>query len=174
MLRCATQSIFNAVAVVSDAMMNLPDDARSAHALPVSDYVVVFARTPGRYLVLDPSFTIVAANDAYCAATMTARDAIVGRHLFEVFPDNPGDSAADGVQNLRASLLAVLKSRAPDRMDVQKYDIKHDGIGPFETRYWSPCNVPVLGEDGYVKWIIHSIEDVTERELSRRERLRPV
>ena len=126
------------------------------------DFAALFEKTPGLYLVLDTSFDIAAVNDAYCKATMTVRDDIVGRHLFEVFPDNPGDSSADGVQNLRASLLKVLKTREPDRMPIQKYDIERRGIGGFEVRYWSPLNIPVLGPDGYVKWIIHNVEDVTE------------
>jgi len=138
------------------------DSATDSNRLPTAEYVGVFDKTPGLYLVLDPSFTIMAANDAYCAATKTERDAIVGRHLFEAFPDNPGDSSADGVENLRASLLKVLKSRQSDRMNIQKYDIRERESGVFEERYWSPLNVPVLGADGYVKWIVHSVEDVTE------------
>jgi PAS domain-containing protein len=126
------------------------------------DFAALFEKTPGLYLILDTSFDIAAATDAYCKATMTRRQDIVGHHLFEIFPDNPGDSSADGVQNLRASLLKVLKSREPDRMPIQKYDIERRGIGGFETRYWSPLNIPVLGPDGYVRWIIHTVEDVTE------------
>ena len=127
------------------------------------DFAALFEKTPGLYLILDPSFDIVAANDAYCAATMTVREEILGHHLFQVFPDNPGDSAADGVQNLRASLLKVLKSCQPDHIPMQKYDIERRGIGGFEVRYWSAHNIPVLGADGYVKWIIHNVEDVTTR-----------
>src|ERR1700743_1273475 len=137
------------------------DSAPPPHRLALTEYETVFDKTPGLYLVVDPSFTIVAANDAFCAATMMQRDALIGRHLFEAFPDNPGDSNANGVANLRASLLKVLKTRRPDRMIIQKYDVQKDGAGLFEERYWSPCNVPVLGADGYVKWLIHSIEDVT-------------
>ena len=133
------------------------------------DYRALFEKTPGLYLVIDAKFDIVAANDAYLAATMTRRDDIVGRSLFAVFPDNPGDSAADGVQNLRASLLKVLKSRVPDHMRLQKYDIERRGVGGFETRYWSPLNIPVLGADGYVRWIIHAVEDVTELAVMRAE-----
>jgi len=138
------------------------DDANEPDRLSSIDFSAVFEHVPGLYLVLDPSFTILAANDAYCAATTTERDAIVGRHLFEAFPDNPGDSSADGVQNLRTSLLKVLKSRQPDRMAIQKYDVRQHGTGPFNERYWSSLNVPVLGADGYVRWIIHCVEDMTE------------
>jgi PAS domain-containing protein len=145
-------------------MSNTPEDGGTANSdrLPASEFAGVFDKTPGLYMVLNPSFTIMAANDAYCSATMTARETIVGRHIFEAFPDNPGDSAANGVENLRTSLLKVLKSRLPDRMNIQKYDIRrHDGSS-FVERYWSPLNLPVLGSDGYVKWIVHSVEDVTE------------
>ncbi|HWD29744.1 MAG TPA: PAS domain-containing protein [Rhizomicrobium sp.] len=138
------------------------DGATIRSRLPQFEFEAVFDRTPHLYLVLDPSFTIVAANAAYCAATMTEHDAILGRAFFEVFPDNPGDYSADGVANLRASLLKVLKTREADRMDVQKYDIRTRDTGAFQERYWSPVNVPVMGSDGYVRWVIHSVEDVTE------------
>ncbi|MEI9994548.1 MAG: PAS domain-containing protein [Rhizomicrobium sp.] len=144
-------------------MTRTSEDGANVHGrLPTDQFAAVFEKTPGLHLVLDPSFTIVAATDAYCAATMTDRDKIVGHHLFEVFPDDPDDYAADGVKNLRASLLQVLKSRTPDRMTIQKYGIRQRGSDVFETRYWSPFNVPVLGADGYVQWIIHCVEDLTE------------
>jgi PAS domain-containing protein len=126
------------------------------------DFAAVFGKTPGLYLVLDLKFDIVAATDAFCRATMTERDDIVGRQLFEVFPDNPSDSAADGVQRMRTSLLKVLKTREPDNMGIQKHDIERRGIGGFEERIWSAQTIPVLGADGYVKSIILSIEDLTE------------
>ena len=43
-------------------------------------------------------------SDAYLQATMTKREEILGRGIFEVFPDNPDDPAATGVNNLGASL----------------------------------------------------------------------
>jgi hypothetical protein len=46
----------------------------------------------------------VAVDDAYLAATMIEREDIVGRPLFEAFPNDPNDPAATGVRNLQASL----------------------------------------------------------------------
>jgi hypothetical protein len=46
-------------------------------------------------------------SDAYLRATMTNREEILGRRLFDVFPDNPEDTAATGVANLRSSLNRV-------------------------------------------------------------------
>lgn len=66
------------------------------------DFRALFQAAPGLYLVLKPDLTIVGASDAYLSATMTERAAILGRALFEIFPDNPNDPAADGVRNLKA------------------------------------------------------------------------
>jgi signal transduction histidine kinase/CheY-like chemotaxis protein len=128
------------------------------------DFRVLFESAPGAYLVLAPDLTIAAVSDAYLQATMTVRQDILGRGIFEVFPDNPDDLAATGTSNLRASLQRVLSLRTADAMAVQKYDIRRpeaDG-GGFEERYWSPVNSPVLAPDGEVTYIIHRVEDVTE------------
>ncbi len=128
------------------------------------DFRRLFEAAPGLYLVLAPDLTILAASDAYLAATMTHRDEIVGRRLFDVFPDNPDDPAATGVANLRGSLERVLAQGLPDAMAVQKYDVQRpsENGGGFEERFWSPVNSPVFGDDGRVAYIIHRVEDVTE------------
>src|SRR5215210_7126280 len=128
------------------------------------DYRNVFESAPGLYLVLRPDLTIVGVTDAYLRATMTKREEILGRGLFDVFPDNPDDPKATGVRNLKASLQRVLQTRAPDAMDVQKYDIRRpeqEG-GAFEERFWSPTNSPVCDGSGEITYIIHRAEDVTE------------
>jgi len=131
---------------------------------PQPDFRVLFEGAPGLYLVLAPDLRIVAVSDAYLRATMTTREAILGRGIFDVFPDNPDDPEASGVNNLRASLNSVLEFGRTDTMAVQKYDVRRpetDG-GGFEERYWSPRNSPVFGPDGQLCFIIHRVEDVTE------------
>ncbi len=127
------------------------------------DFQLVFEAIPGCYLVLDPSLTIVAVSNAYLEVTANERDQIVGRHVFDAFPDNPDDPDPTGVANLRASLERVLARAQPDTMAVQKYDLERPaGSGRFEARFWSPVNSPVLGPDGRVAFVIHRVEDVTE------------
>lgn len=138
----------------------------------VVDFRALFEAAPGRYLVLDPDLVIVAASDAYLEATMTRREDIVGRALFEVFPDDPDDPGADGEGNLRASLHRVRSRLVSDTMAVQRYDIRRpatEGSG-FEERFWSPRNSPVLGPDGRLAAIIHRVEDVTEFVRLQRDR----
>jgi PAS domain-containing protein len=131
------------------------------------DYELVFKLMPGMTLVLDPAFTIIAQNRDHAQATLSIAKDAVGKNLFAVFPDNPGHSAADGVSTVRASLLKVLKTRQADVMPVIRYDVQGER-GPFQPRYWVITNTPILGEDGYVRWIINRAEDVTQLEELRR------
>lgn len=133
------------------------------------DYRRIFEAVPGCYLILSPELRITAVSEAYLRATMTERGELLGRELFDAFPDNPQDPTADGVANLRASLARVLDQRLPDRMAIQKYDIRKSSSegGAFEVRYWSPLNVPVLDDAGRVVSIVHSVEDVTDNVRGR-------
>jgi signal transduction histidine kinase len=128
------------------------------------DYQQLFRSVPSLYLVLTPELEIAEVSDNYLRATMTERAEIVGRSIFDVFPDNPDDPTATGVRNLGDSLRRAIASKRPDSMAVQKYDIRRPESegGGFEERYWSPLNSPVLDEDGEVLYIVHRADDVTE------------
>ena len=137
-------------------------DGASEASFP--DFQILFESAPGLYLVLTRHLKIVAASTAYLRATMTKREDIIGRSLFDVFPDNPEDIGATGVSNLKASLNRVIALKKPDAMAVQKYDIRKplsEG-GGFEERYWDPLNSPIFNKKGEVEYIIHRVEDVTE------------
>lgn len=126
------------------------------------DFRRIFEGLPAAYLVLSPEWIIVAASDAYLNATKTKREDIINKKLFDVFPDNPDDPDADGVQNLTFSLEQVLRHKSVHTMAVQKYDIPStDAENKFEERWWRPQNSPILSETGEVLYIVHHVEDVT-------------
>ena len=117
------------------------------HSQP--DFQALFESTPGLYLVLlpNPGFTIVAASDAYLAATVTSRDALLGRELFDVLPDNP---------RLRASLDRVMQERAPNTraapvLDAEgsvRYIIHHiEDVTELAHDLRQPINQIVLAAD---------------------------
>ena len=124
----------------------------------VPDFALVFAKMPGLCLILDPSFTIVAQNEEHARATQAS---VVGQMVFAAFPDNPDHAGASGVARIRESLVKVIKTREADTLPMLRYDVKPP-FGPFVTRYWSVTNVPILGEDGYVRWILLRAEELTE------------
>ena len=130
---------------------------------PVSSllYKRLFKASPGKILVLQPgNFRIITATEEYLRATMTHEDDIVGKTIFEVFPDDPEDTQADGVRSLSESLQRVQSQKVPDNMGVQRYPIRLPD-GKFEDRFWSPVNTPVLDEDGDIEFIMHRAEDIT-------------
>ena len=138
------------------------------------DFRLLFESTPGLFFVVAPDFRIVAANDAFLRATLTRREDIVGRTIFEAFPDNPAEPDSVAPRNFRTSVERVMESRVADRIPAQRRDIRTPD-GGFETRYWTTRNEPVLGPDGAIAYILVVIEDVTaeaRRSASEAEQLR--
>lgn len=131
-----------------------------------------FERGTQPYLLLDPrpGLRIVDVNDAYSHATMASRPKVAGERLFDVFPDNPGDPAADGVANLYASLSIAVEMGRPHEMRLQRYDDRNSS-GQFVERYWRPRNTPIFDEDHRLLFLLHHVEDVTEMVLRQRSEL---
>lgn len=133
------------------------------------DFQKVIESVSSIYIILSTELNILYVNEALEKASMRKREDIIGRNLFEVFPDNPADKSADGASNLSNSLHSVIKNKKQHAMAVQKYDVQRpDGI--FEVRYWSPLNIPVLNSENEIEYIIHRVEDVTEFVLIKNER----
>ena len=104
----------------------------------------LFENVPGNYLIVQPEdYEIVAVSDAYLDATMTGRAEIMGKTLFEIFPNNP-DDPAEGAGNLRKSLERVVETGKSDTMPVTHYPIpdRESDSDEFEERWWNPINSP--------------------------------
>ncbi len=154
----------------------LPNRKQSTE-LPPLDFQALFESTPAALLVMlpdDPTFTILAVSDLYARIAGIKRNEIIGRGLFEVFPDNPEDPTASGVRNLRASLRRAIATCVADRIPHQRYDVARpvaEGRG-FEERYWSALNTPVCGADGKVTCLLHSVEEISDKvRAQKREHL---
>lgn len=140
-------------------------DSRSAAEASARYFQSLFEALPGKFLVLRPGdYEITAVSDAYLQATMTRREDIKGRLVFDAFPDDPQEPLADGTRALRASLARVELTGLVDVMPVQRYPIARpaEAGGGFEERFWSSINTPVKGPDGTLVCIVHRVEDVTE------------
>ncbi|MFB6935308.1 SpoIIE family protein phosphatase [Streptomyces sp. HUAS 31] len=127
------------------------------------DYEAIFQCLPGMVALLTPDLVYVDANEDFQRLSGRPREELVGRYLFDVFPDNPNDTTATGMRNLQASLLRVVATGERDTMALQRYDVE-DPLHPgeWEERYWSPVNAPVFGPDGKVALLVHRVEEVTE------------
>lgn len=131
------------------------------------DYRLLFEKSSGLYLVLDTGLRIVSASDNYCRGTHRPRDALIGRSILDLFPDEVGGA-------VRTSLESVRSTLRPDAMAIFRQDIAGDGGAPVE-RHWSALNVPVVDDGGTLRLIIHRVHDVTravlepQTDISRRK-----
>lgn len=131
---------------------------------PHIDYAAIYRDLPIPVLLLTPEFVIADANLAYLQVAGRTREQLLGRNIFDAFPDNPSDPGATGVHHLSVSLARVLATGKPDAISLQQYDVEVPGCpGVFAKRYWCPVNAPVFGPDGRVVLIAHCVEEITER-----------
>ncbi|RNI30034.1 PAS domain S-box protein [Rufibacter immobilis] len=130
----------------------------------------VVQELPGLHLFLSPDLIILEATDAYLAATFKDRS-IIGKYIFDIFPDNPDVPEANGVLNLRQSLEYARDQKVPHEMALQRYDVTRPQElgGGFEEKYWQPYNKPVLNQQGEVTCLIHTVVDVTQEQRNMKE-----
>lgn len=141
--------------------------------MPPIDYRAIFQGGESLYLVLAtdaPRFTIIGASDIYLRATRRRLDDLVGRGIFEAFPENAEDQASASESSVRASIEQVMRTRQPHRLPVQKYDVPRaaaDG-GGFEEKYWTAVHFPVFDQQGALIHVAQRVEDITELMFQQR------
>ncbi len=130
---------------------------------PSVDFGALFAASPYPCMVVDRELRYVAANRAYLRVTATPREEdLVGRGLFEVFPNDPGDPNNQSAAMLRESLERVVRTGRPDELALIPYRVATTPGGPLEHRYWSATHTPLLDERGQVMLVVQHTIDVTE------------
>ena len=123
------------------------------------------------FLVLTPDLTIVDASDAFLCANLAWRDDIRGRDFFETFPANPGGGSNAGLSDLRTSIDRVIDRGVPDRMPMQRYDMRDHVAKPgaWAEKFWLRLNSPLFGnDDSTVTHLLLEVDDVSEEMTLRR------
>jgi signal transduction histidine kinase len=153
----------------ADAFPSPAAPAATARA-DAAEFRAAFEKAPGNFLVLAadaPLFTVAAVTDCYLRTTMTTRDAVVGRPVFAALRDaNSAHRGPDGLAGLRKSLETVVRTAAAHRMSEQRADVQRPD-GSWEARLWAPVNIPITGPGGEVRFVLHAVEDVTDRTRQR-------
>jgi PAS domain-containing protein len=127
------------------------------------DYISVFQNLPAPVLVMTTDFVILDANQAHMRLSGRPREEVIGKSVFDAFPDNPAEPGVFGPNTLGDSLRQVIDSGQPDMMPLQRYDVESaEHPGTYVERYWCTMNVPVHRPDGRVDYIIHLVEEVSD------------
>ena len=142
-------------------------------AIATTDYKDIFYHGPGLRLIIAadaPDFTIMDVNDAYLNATNTRREDLIGKPLFSAFNIRRTEEVAKSTAQMERSLYEALLTGNPQPMTEYRFDIPVENSDGFETRYWSASNIPVKGENGNIRFFIHTVTDITElHQLKMRE-----
>lgn len=110
-------------------------------------------------MVLDRELNFMAVNAAYEKATMSRGDALIGRNLFDAFP-NDGEAG----RRLDRSLRQVFETGEPDTIAYIEYDIPRPEAegGGTEKRYWTAVHSPLRDGEGRVLYVMQNTVDITE------------
>ncbi len=136
-----------------------PDEGAPVEAGDEQWYRAAFRSTPTACTLLDTDLRVVDVNASFTVVTGREAAELVGKNLFEAFPNNPGAVGEDHAAAVRGSLQRARDTGVADVLTELRYDIP-DGNG-FETRYWNVTNVPVLDDDGRLVGLLNRVEDVT-------------
>lgn len=132
--------------------------AEQRHEIPAPMYRELFGKMPIIGFVVDDGMRIVEMTERCLTASGFSRDQVIGKDVFETYPDNPDDPNANGTQVLRASLERAFATGEPEQLPRQRYDARGPD-GAFQEAYWLPENVPVRDELGNVVYVIHTVVD---------------
>lgn len=133
----------------------------SVKTISSEDYKGFYYNSPAANLIINtdtPLFTILDVNNAYLTATLSKREDILGKPLFDAFPPH----LTEHVQRIAYSFSEALRTKRPHIITNYRYDIPIPGTNNFEERYWTTCNTPILDNNEQVSYLIHSPVDVTE------------
>lgn len=139
----------------------------------VPDFGWIFDRIEVPAALLDVDLRIIAVTDGYVRTIGLARDEVVGCVLLDLVADEeePSSSCA-----LRESLSGVLSKREKDRPPPLRYAVRdtrrasRDDVAAVVPA--APLvlvtNVPIIGADDSVVYILHELTHMTEVERLRR------
>ena len=129
------------------------------------DFKALFDASPYPYLLLSaPDLTIIGANAAYLRSTGKTGQEILGRYVFDAFPENPDEPESTNVAEVRTSIERAIATRLPDTTPFLRYAVPHETAEGtvFREIYWSAVHTPVLGADGEVAFVAQNAIDVTD------------
>jgi PAS domain S-box-containing protein len=134
-------------------------------------YDDLFQRSPNAYMVLDREFRYLEANHAYASLIGMAREALLGRCLFELFPGTRNEDGSSQADILRASFERAFATGERDVLALIPYAIANGTAdGPVVSmRYWSATHTPLRDAQGEVYAVLQHTTDVTELHRLREE-----
>ncbi|WP_259065904.1 PAS domain-containing protein [Mucilaginibacter sp. X4EP1] len=113
-----------------------------------------------------PDFTIVTASDAYCRLTGLAREQIVGKGAFSIFPDQANDPK--GANLTRQAIMDAISNKKQTQIPEYAYHIADPETKAITEFWWSSTFDPITGPDGEVAYVLGTAIDLTDKVKNRK------
>jgi PAS domain S-box-containing protein len=126
----------------------------------MTDRFAALDLSPDWYAVVSADLTIVWVNLAFAAGFGLARDDLVGKGVFEAFPEARGAGEMEGQEIIRRSVSEVFCTGLSDRIALHglaRPAESLDGRPVFSIRHSA-----ILGPDGAVELVLAHLTDATE------------
>ena len=142
---------------------------------PTIQYEALFRASPNAYVVVDATYRVVDANDAFLRLTGRKHDVLIGHGLFDGFPGTAecttsDEASANGRATLKASIDRAFASGRPDVVPfVHEAIPTATGEGDaHRNSVWCASHHPLADGRGGVSLVLQHPESLSDL----RERLR--
>ncbi|MBC7520386.1 MAG: PAS domain-containing protein [Sandarakinorhabdus sp.] len=127
------------------------------------DFDSLFAITPTPLMVLDTSLRFVAANHCYLSVTARKLEDLVGRFVFDAFPDTPErQELMRGF--FEAALAGEENSQAPHPFAIVRPD------GGYQDVWWMTHQLPIHNATGKIIGVLQHCRDMSDEVNAKRMR----
>jgi len=139
-------------------------------------YKEIFNISPAAILVIGidaPLYTILDVNEAYLILINKTREALLGKGILSAFPVDPTEEESKNIESIIFSFERVISSKKQHTLINCRHASPRRGREEFREQYWTTTNIPVLNENGNVKYLIHSTAKKAElNKLGEKEKTR--
>ncbi|WP_299324341.1 HWE histidine kinase domain-containing protein [Parasphingopyxis sp.] len=125
------------------------------------DFAELFDQLPASLMMLDRDLRFVACNQAYLSVTGANAEDLIGRYVFDVFPEKPEREAHFKAQFART--LAGEETRTEGKL----FRIV-DADGKPRDVYWTTIQRPYRNQSGEIVGMLQMAQDVTGEILAER------
>ena len=118
------------------------------------DFADVFGRSPSSYMILDANLRYLDANACYCSIVGVDRERLIGRHVFDVFPEE-GERLAKFRSAFERAVAGERNSLTRELYNIPGPD------GTVREVWWTCHHEPVHDSRGRVCGVLQNANDVT-------------
>lgn len=121
------------------------------------DFADLFAHLPSPYMILDRDLRFLDANAAYLAVTGRTREDIVGRFVFDAFPETP-ERRAMFEDAFRRGVAGEVNTLVRKPFDIARPASEGGGL---KSVIWTTHQIPVRDTTGAIIGVLQKALDVT-------------